>query len=344
MTTICYKDGVLAADSQVTAGNIICNNNFDKVERFDSSEFGSVYVAAAGTLSHICEMFTFIGQIFAGETPGPIKFGSGEFQAVMLTEDGKLHEAMLTDASTDITWIECESPWAIGSGAQVALGAMAKGASPEEAVHIASKHDCYTNDNVKVFKASELSYKEFLKAQRTEIDAQIKQLEEEASEQAEAFFDQEVYGDEPDDVFEVESFNGIDQDMLRTYCAKVRSEVLSDGDTVDEPSTVPESLIEEPPEESFEQSSTVRWVEDKTSDKASCRSVNGAFVGKVYSWDGLRDEPPANLHRKDLVKVCLDGGEDEVNYVDTFYWERTGDKFDIVSYELVEPYEENNEV
>ena len=150
---------------------------------------------------------------------------------------------------------------------------------------------------------------------------EIKQLEEE-NRQPEELFDQETFGDNPDEVFTADSEKCVD----------------------DEPSTVPQNLVERPPEESFEESSTVGLVEEKTSEKASYRSVNGAFVGKVYSWDGLRDAPPANLHRKDLVKVCLENGEEEVHYADSFYWEHTKDELDIVSYELVEPYEENNEV
>lgn len=194
MTTIAYKDGIIAADSQVSLGSLICNNDFNKVQRFDSQEFGSVYVGAAGTLSHICEMFDFIATLFSGEEPDAIKFGSEHFQVVMLTEDGELKEGLLTESSTNILWIDCEQPYAIGSGSHIAIGAMAAGSTAEEAVKLASKHDCYTNDNVKVYSYKDLSYVNLLKQQREYLDEQIKSMEAEAEEQAEAFIEAELEG------------------------------------------------------------------------------------------------------------------------------------------------------
>jgi ATP-dependent protease HslVU (ClpYQ) peptidase subunit len=192
MTTIAYKDGILAADSQVSAGNRICNNDFHKVQRIDSPDYGSVYIAAAGTLSHILEMFDFVETLFAGEEPEAIKFASDQFQVVMLREDGTLLEGILTEASTNILWIECENPWSIGSGSDFAMGAMFAGMSAEEAVSLASRLDVYTNNNVKVYKAEDLSYKHLLKQQRDLIDAQISEME--AEEQAEAFIEAELDG------------------------------------------------------------------------------------------------------------------------------------------------------
>jgi ATP-dependent protease HslVU (ClpYQ) peptidase subunit len=198
MTTIAYKDGILAADSQVSAGNRICNNDFHKVQRIDSPDYGSVYIAAAGTLSHILEMFDFVETLFAGEEPEAIKFASDQFQVVMLREDGTLLEGILTEASTNILWIECENPWSIGSGSDFAMGAMFAGMSAEEAVSLASRLDVYTNDNVKVYKAVDLSYKHLLKQQRDLIDAQISEME--ADEQAEAFIESELDGCDEFDV------------------------------------------------------------------------------------------------------------------------------------------------
>ena len=38
-----------------------------------------------------------------------------------------------------------------GSGMQLAIGALEQGATPEEAIKIASKHDMYTDDNIQTF-------------------------------------------------------------------------------------------------------------------------------------------------------------------------------------------------
>lgn len=50
-------------------------------------------------------------------------------------------------------WLLCEQPFlAIGSGAPYAVGAMASGKSPREAVQIASKHDAWTGMGIKGYR------------------------------------------------------------------------------------------------------------------------------------------------------------------------------------------------
>jgi len=50
----------------------------------------------------------------------------------------------------DGSWIRNkEGIYAVGSGADWAIGALSAGASPEEAIKIASKFDLYTNDDVR---------------------------------------------------------------------------------------------------------------------------------------------------------------------------------------------------
>jgi hypothetical protein len=49
-------------------------------------------------------------------------------------------------------WLVADTPYAsVGSGSAVAIGAMASGATPREAIKIASKHDTYTGLGTKVF-------------------------------------------------------------------------------------------------------------------------------------------------------------------------------------------------
>jgi ATP-dependent protease HslVU (ClpYQ) peptidase subunit len=319
MTTISYKDGTLAADSQVSAGNLICNNDFNKVMRFDSNEFGSVYIGAAGTLSHICEMFEFIEQLFAGEQPDAIKFASDQFQVVMLTEDGKLKEGLLTEASTNILWVDCESPWAIGSGSQIAIGAMSQGASAEEAVKIAAKHDCYTNDNVKVYKASDLSYVNLLKDQRDAINEQIEMMESE-----------ECYEEPSKDCSDVR------EDKMKTLNAPTAISDMIDNVRQrfykeEEPCTIPSDIIENPPEGTFEDN-----VNACSGDCKSCSeaSIERAEIGVKYDWDGSKDFPD-NLREGDTVTVYFAKGAIMANDCpESWYWEHDGNhnRGDIIAY------------
>ena len=304
MTTISYKDGIIAADSQVSLGSLICNNDFNKVQRFDSQEFGSVYVGAAGTLSHIAEMFDFIDTIFSGEQPDAIKFGAEHFQVVMLTEDGELKEGLLTESSTNILWIDCEQPYAIGSGSHIAIGAMAAGATAEEAVKLASKHDCYTNDNVKVYCYKDLSYVNLLKQQRDYLDQQIESLEAEAEEQAEAFIEAELEGCEEFEADPVEDTSGHEYQLgggLNKSCAGCFQCTCEDKD----------------------------------------KNVR-AEVGVKYDWDGSA-EFPWNLREGDTVKVYFrEGSFKEDDFLEGWDWNHDGQYDDIISYELVKPVEETD--
>lgn len=69
-------------------------------------------------------------------------------QGIVLTKSSKLYYF-----DTPGKWIAMKQPYAAaGSGMPFALGAMASGASPKEAVLVASKIDPYTGMGVKVLK------------------------------------------------------------------------------------------------------------------------------------------------------------------------------------------------
>ena len=71
-----------------------------------------------------------------------------EIELMMLTGDGKIYHATTLD-----NWMLIEEPFfSIGSGMHIALGAMATGASPTEAVKIAAKLDPNTGKGVKTYK------------------------------------------------------------------------------------------------------------------------------------------------------------------------------------------------
>lgn len=68
-----------------------------------------------------------------------------DLAGLVLTQKGRIF--IFDDYSK---WLAIKEPFAaIGSGAQVALGAMAAGATPKEAIKAATKHDAYTGMGMK---------------------------------------------------------------------------------------------------------------------------------------------------------------------------------------------------
>jgi len=129
MTTIAYKDGVLAADTRVTQDGIVLPSTSKIVKRDTTS------VAICGELSVI--------QAYRKDQKWDLLSKEVPWEALtcggyLIDSDG----ATLTIPDGDF--------WAIGSGAHFALGAMAAGATPEEAVKIAARYDTGTNDTVEV--------------------------------------------------------------------------------------------------------------------------------------------------------------------------------------------------
>lgn len=70
-----------------------------------------------------------------------------DIEFLMLTSKGKIYHA-----TTLTNWMEITEPhFSIGSGMHLAIAAMEAGASPKEAVKIASKHDPNTGRGVKEY-------------------------------------------------------------------------------------------------------------------------------------------------------------------------------------------------
>ena len=136
MTTIAYRDGVIAGDSATSGdGNVI--GHCTKVHRI------------RGRLVGLC------GPIEDGEAfrlwlkagakpkakPEPL---DEDFLALLVEPDGRVVEY-----GRRLVPVGYEAPfYAIGSGGALALGAMAAGAGAEEAVRIACRFDHYSREPV----------------------------------------------------------------------------------------------------------------------------------------------------------------------------------------------------
>lgn len=136
MTTIAYKDGVIAYDSRQTRGGAIVSDDALKHQVVDGVSF-----LLAGA---VCDEKALIAAYFGTPSPVPVECSG------YAVDGGKL---MLVghDDNTGV-WkqeLDPSNPDAIGSGSAYALAAMDMGASAEDAVRAAMKRDIYTGGMVR---------------------------------------------------------------------------------------------------------------------------------------------------------------------------------------------------
>lgn len=144
MTTIAYKDGVLASDSRATWDD--ASSKCVKMWKFTSKVDpvkGEVLLAVAGDLY---AALLFKDWMMEGGKPDLHSRGvdeSNDFDALIVHKSG-LYAANRLCRIDDIH----EEYWAHGSGRQAALAAMRCGKSAIEAVRVASAIDTYTGGRI----------------------------------------------------------------------------------------------------------------------------------------------------------------------------------------------------
>lgn len=142
MTTIAYKDGVIAYDSRCTQGDYINSDEYNK--RIDRD---GVHFFVAGKYSdsekRVDAYFGQISDVEESTSIYAIVVDKGYVYAIGLTkEDGFWKD-------------KAENPEAMGSGSRHAITAMDCGLSPQEAVRMAMKRDTATGGRVRTFKVKE---------------------------------------------------------------------------------------------------------------------------------------------------------------------------------------------
>ena len=135
MTTIALKDGVLACDKQGTNYGTI-STCAAKMVHSDSSVY-----CFCGTLTTGLKFINWLLDEQRGKAPSIRK-------TCVVEMDKKTGAAYVWEDNIPIK-IE-DSVFATGSGGDVALGAMEAGATPEEAIKIATKWDTHTGKGVQV--------------------------------------------------------------------------------------------------------------------------------------------------------------------------------------------------
>lgn len=146
MTTICFKDNVIAYDTRTTANNLIVN---DKAEK--KRIVGDVIFFMAGSL---CDQDAFIDGYFNGT---PIEDDLDVIAYIL--DEGQLYLSSIDDKRIWIEKLDMNNVYARGSGGNFALTAMDMGCSAKEAVKMAMKRDVCTGGRVKTHIIRQLNEK-----------------------------------------------------------------------------------------------------------------------------------------------------------------------------------------
>lgn len=135
MTTIAYRDGVLAADSLISSGTMRAGH-MTKIARCPAGWIGGV----SGGLEAISLFAEWLRTGRVGECPSLGENSDG----VLVRPDGTVFyvgpRGSLSQVRADFV--------AIGSGEKVAVGAMAMGADARRAVEVAAEHDTATGGEI----------------------------------------------------------------------------------------------------------------------------------------------------------------------------------------------------
>ncbi len=138
MTTIAYKDGVIAYDSRQVRGSSIVSDNCSKCQTVNGVSF---FLAGA-----VCDEVALIAAYFGTPSQAPVECSG------YAVDGGKL--VMVGHDDKTGIWkqeLDLKNPDAIGSGSAYALTAMDMGASAEKAIAMAAKRDLYTGGAIQTF-------------------------------------------------------------------------------------------------------------------------------------------------------------------------------------------------
>lgn len=139
MTTIAYKDGVIAYDSRQVRCDRIVSDDCQKMTTVDGVSF---FLAGA-----VCDEKALIAAYFGSPSSVPVECSGYALDGGKLLMVGHDDKTGIWRQELDPT-----NPDAIGSGSSFALAAMDMGASAEDAVRAAMKRDIYTGGKVVTFR------------------------------------------------------------------------------------------------------------------------------------------------------------------------------------------------
>lgn len=137
MTTIAYRNGVIAWDSQVTAGSMVVSRSFQKMTKVNGFTLW-----CAGSIQ---DREALVKALSSGRAEWDMDL---EVEALVL-ENGGLNLVSVREGRIWRDSVAENEPMAIGSGADYAMGAMDAGCSAVEAVKIAAGRDVNTGGKIR---------------------------------------------------------------------------------------------------------------------------------------------------------------------------------------------------
>lgn len=146
MTTIAYKNGIIAYDSRMCRGDLILSDEYEKKHEVD----GVIFIVSGITAS----ISKIIDKYFKKSIDLPVEANAVVFDGKQLSQigfDPKGEPPNLWESP-----IHFHIPDAWGSGADHAITAMDMEATAEEAVKWAMKRDVNTGGKINTIKIAEL--------------------------------------------------------------------------------------------------------------------------------------------------------------------------------------------
>ena len=132
MTVITYRDGIMAADSFVSAGGLAVG----QMQKMARTPRGFL-VGVCGWAGYVPAAVAYAEAMDLERPAAPEWAGDSDVFALIVTPCG-----LVGQASAGQPWHTVKAPfYAMGSGCAVALGAMAAGADAARAAHIACEWD-----------------------------------------------------------------------------------------------------------------------------------------------------------------------------------------------------------
>lgn len=148
MTTIAFDGRTVAADRQMTIGGTAVKSPFAKISRVKYEGAKSVVGFSSGNVCHVAPVIDWMHRGCPNDDTKPDIHTEGKDFSLML-----VNAAGVFYATESLNLIPIGNiPWAIGSGADFALGAMAAGASAKRAILLTMDLDTSTGMGIDVLR------------------------------------------------------------------------------------------------------------------------------------------------------------------------------------------------
>lgn len=149
MTIICARDGIMASDTMGVNGFGI--KSFEETKLYRSPYNGIIGFAGDADYSSVFLEWYYERGYDRSSFPSIPKHG--DFVALLMEDDGQLFISSSDDKGK--FFMRHHEFYAVGAGAQFAMGAMAQGATAEEAVALCIKHCAECGGEVQVMRLTD---------------------------------------------------------------------------------------------------------------------------------------------------------------------------------------------